>query len=128
MDKLAFWYSMGVDIGPRATKYTYGTIEATNSYKALDELELRCLEEHGGEMRECRLHPIDKTTGEKDPEPCLIVTPGDGKNESTSEYQAETSQACEKSTDSKGEGAFGAGWARELANPNPVVPLKHKEG
>lgn len=131
VEEQAFWYALGIAVGPRATKYVYGTVEALNEYKALDVLDKQATEEHGGLLKEAKLHRIVKETGEREEEACLLVTPEDGSEgyleKALPRVPAKSSQACEKSASTKDEGSFGDGWARKLPNPNPVIPLKHKE-
>lgn len=130
MDDQAFYYAMGVQINDRATKFTYGTIEAQNEYKAMDLLDKRAKEEHSGPMVELRLHKVDKTTGERDPEPVIIMGNIMGKEyeSKTAERSTKTSQACEeKQPASEGVPQFGDGWGTKLPNPSPPVSLKHKE-
>lgn len=129
MDKQAFWYSMGVALGMRATKYVYGTVEAVNEYKALDMLDKQAVQEHGGPLKEARLHRVNTETGEKADDACLIVSPEDGSESYLDKAgpQSKKLTPSEESAVGPSPPAFGRGWARKLTNPNPVISLKHKE-
>jgi hypothetical protein len=128
----AFWYALGIAVGPRATKYVYGTVEALNEYKALDMLDKQATEQHGGLLKEAKLHRIIKDTGEREEDACLLVSPEDGSEGFLEKAlprvpKRKSSQACEENASAEDEGSFGDGWARKLPNPNPVISLKHKE-
>lgn len=131
VDNQAFWFALGVAIGERATKYVYGMIEATNEYKALDKLEKRASEEHGGTLREAKLHRVNIWTGEREDDACLLVSPEDGSEgllyKGLPKAPQKSSQSCEEKSDPKEPSTFGSGWARKLSDPSPVVSLKHKE-
>ncbi len=131
MGDQAFWYALGVAIGPRATKYVYGTVEAVNEYKALDVLDKQATEEHGGLLREAKLHRVNKETGEREDDACLLVTPGDGSEgyleKSLPRAPSKKLTQGEEKSSKPDAPAFGDGWARKLPDPNPVVSLRHKE-
>ena len=124
----AFWYSVGVKVS-MGTKFTYGTIEAPNEYKALDLLNERCEKEHGGPMCEAKIHRVNKETGEKDPDPLILMGNIMGLQHAAKQ-QEEVSQACDTEEPPSEEGVsepkFGAGWGRKLPSPEPVISLAHK--
>ena len=124
-----YWYSVEMNTTLRRTKTTFGMIGGNNTYNAMQRLENLVHAEHNGKMIGCRLHEVDTETGERSEEPCLVMSNvTTGGSAVTVGTRAKSSHVCEDyDDDDDDKDVFGAGWARRLPSPAPVIKLRLKE-